>query len=204
MVVGRGEKIYSWLLLKSLLGGTSCWDDRPPKRGNLRGNRWVHALRVRREGINRGTKRVRLCLARVCVAQCGRQVHPDQTKAVKGQDRKILVTAGAIKRPLLCPVERVEKQSIFYNVKRKNRAREKEKKIRTKTEKKRKKTKKERRELVQGACINRSVSLSPPSNLTFLQKRKQGFSLWDNNHSGQTPSKPLIPMAGFFLGDYLH
>ena len=118
----------------------------------------MHALRVRREGINfvagkamthRRTKRVRLCLARVCVAQCGWQVHQDQTKAVKGQDRKTLVTAGAIKRPLPCPVERVEKQSIFYNVKRKNRARGKEKKIRTKTERKRKKTKKERRELVQ-------------------------------------------------------
>ena len=77
--------------------------------------------------MHRGTKRVRLCLARVCVAQCGRQVHPDQTKAVKGQDRKTLVTAGAIKRPLPCPVEGVEKQSIFYNVKRKNKARGKEK-----------------------------------------------------------------------------
>ena len=83
----------------------------------------MHALRVRREGINivagkvtthRGTKRARLCLAGVCVAQCGRQVHPDQTKAVKGQNRKTLVTAGAIKRPLSCPVEEVEKkQSIF-------------------------------------------------------------------------------------------
>ena len=94
MVVGRGEKIYSRLLPKPLLGGTSCWGDRPPKRRNLRGNRWVHALRVEREGINvvagrnattyRGIKQVRLCLARVGVAQCGRQVHPDQTKAVKG------------------------------------------------------------------------------------------------------------------------
>ena len=131
-MVGRGEKIYSRLLLKSLLGGTSCWDDRPPKRGNLRGNCWVYALRVGRERINivagkatthRGTKQVRLCLARVCVAQCGQQVHPDQTKAVKGQDRKTLVTAGAIKRPLPCPVEGVEKQSTFYKVKRKNRVR---------------------------------------------------------------------------------
>ena len=78
MVVRRGEKIYSWLLPKPLLGGTSCWDDRPPKRGNLRGNRWVHALRVEREGINvvagrntttyRGIKQVCLCLARVGVA----------------------------------------------------------------------------------------------------------------------------------------
>ena len=96
----------------------------------------MHALRVRREGINivagkatthRGTKRVRLCLAGVCVAQCGRQVHPDQIEAVKGQDRKTLVTTGAIKRPLPCPVEGSKKQSIFENVKRKNRARGKEK-----------------------------------------------------------------------------
>ena len=134
---GRGEKIYSRLLPKPLLGGTSCWVNRPPKRGNLRGNRWVHALRVEREGINivagrkatthRGIKQVRLCLARVGVAQCDRQVHPDQTKAVKGQNRKTLATAGAIKRPLSCPVEGIEKHSIFYKVKRKNRARRKEK-----------------------------------------------------------------------------
>ena len=79
----------------------------------------MHALRVRREEINimagkatthRGTKRARLCLAGFCVAQYGRQVHPDQTKAVKGQDSKTLVTAGTIKRPLPCPVKKVEKQ----------------------------------------------------------------------------------------------
>ena len=137
MVVGRGEKIYLRLLPKPLLGGTSCWDDRPPKRGNLRGNRWVHALRVEREGINivagrnatthRGIKQVRLCLARVGVAQCGRQVHPDQTKAVKGQDRKTLATAGAIKRPLPCPIERIGKQRISHKVKRKTEQEEKEK-----------------------------------------------------------------------------
>ena len=107
LVVGRREKIYSRLLLKSLLGGTSCWDDRPPKRGNLRGNCWVYALRVGRERIDivagkatthRGTKRVRLCLAGVCVAQCGQQVHPDQTKAVKGQDRKTLVMVRSEER----------------------------------------------------------------------------------------------------------
>ena len=75
----------------------------------------MHALRVEREGIYvvarrntttyRGIKQVRLCLARVGVAQCGRQVHQDQTKAVKGQDRKTLATADTIKRPLPCPVE---------------------------------------------------------------------------------------------------
>ena len=68
----------------------------------------MHALRVGREGINTVAgrkamaKQVRLCLARVGVAQCGRQVHPDQTKVVKGQGCKILATAGAIKRPLPC------------------------------------------------------------------------------------------------------
>ena len=96
----------------------------------------MHALRVRREEINivagkatthRGTKQVRLCLAGVCVAQCSRQVHPDQTKAVKGQNRKTLVTAGAIKRPLPCPIEKVEKQGIFYNVKEKTEQEEKKK-----------------------------------------------------------------------------
>ena len=57
----------------------------------------------------------------------GRQVRPDQTKAVKGQDSKTLATAGAIKRLLPCPVKEIEKQKIFYGVKRKNRARRKEK-----------------------------------------------------------------------------
>ena len=68
----------------------------------------------------------------------GRQVHPDQTKVVEGQNGKTLATADAIKRLLSCPVEGIEKQSIFSGVKRKNRARRKEKKIRKKTEKKRK------------------------------------------------------------------
>ena len=51
-MVGREEKIYSRLLPKPFLGGMSYWGDRPPKRGNLRGNRWVHVLRVERESIN--------------------------------------------------------------------------------------------------------------------------------------------------------
>ena len=49
----------------------------------------------------------------------GRQVLPDQTKAVKGHDGKTLVTAGAIKGLLPCPVEGRGKQSIFSEVKRK-------------------------------------------------------------------------------------
>ena len=100
----------------------------------------MHALRVEREGINivagrkatthRGTKQVLLYLARVGVAQCGRQVHPDQTKAIKGQDCKTLATAGAIKRPLPCPGKRIEKQSIFYEVKKKKKTEQEEKKKR--------------------------------------------------------------------------
>ena len=97
----------------------------------------MHALRVEREGINivarrkatthRGTKQVRLCLARVGVAQCGRQVHPDQTKAVKGQDRKTLATAGAIKRSLPCPVEGIENRVYFRKGKEKTEQEEKKK-----------------------------------------------------------------------------
>ena len=97
----------------------------------------MHALRVRREEINivagkatthRGTKRVRLCLAGVCVAQCGRHVHPDQIEAVKGQDRKTLVTAGAIKRPLPCPVEEVEKQRAYFTTLKEKQSKRKRKK----------------------------------------------------------------------------
>ena len=46
------------------------------------------------------------------------QAHPDQTKVVKGQNSKTLVTAGTIKRPLPCPVQRIEKQGIFQEVKK--------------------------------------------------------------------------------------
>ena len=56
-----------------------------------------------------------------------RQVHPDQTKTVKGQNSKILVTAGTIKGPLPCPVKRIEKQRISHNVKRKTEQEKKEK-----------------------------------------------------------------------------
>ena len=56
MVVGRGEKIYLWLLSKPLSGGTSYWDDRPPKRGKFEGEPLVHALRVEREHLYRGRK----------------------------------------------------------------------------------------------------------------------------------------------------
>ena len=78
-MVGRGEKIYLRLLPEPF------WEVRPagmidyPKEASLRGNRWVHALRVERESINtvtrrnvtvhRGTKQTHLCLARVDVTQ---------------------------------------------------------------------------------------------------------------------------------------
>ena len=54
-----------------------------------------------------------------CVAQHGRQVHLGQTKAFKGQDSKILVMAGTIKRPLPCPVKGIERQRIFHDIKKK-------------------------------------------------------------------------------------
>ena len=95
----------------------------------------MHTLRVEREGINivagrkatthRGIKQVRLYLARVGVTQCGRQVHPDQTKAVKGQDRKTLATADVIKRPLPCPVEGIENKAYLTKEKEKTKQEEK-------------------------------------------------------------------------------
>ena len=88
----------------------------------------MHALSVRREEINivagkaaarrdkmsprrtEWTKWIRLCLVGVLYDW---QAYPDQKKAVKGQNSKTLVTTGTIKRPLPCPVERIEKQGIF-------------------------------------------------------------------------------------------
>ena len=57
------------------------------------------------------------------------QAHPDQTKAVKGQNRKTLATAGAIKRPLPCPVEEIEKHRIFHDIEKKNKVRREEKRL---------------------------------------------------------------------------
>ena len=83
----------------------------------------VHALRVERESIYTvvGKKRygraelkpTSVWQGRVAHTFGGRQVRPDQTEAVKGQNGKTLVTAGTIKRLLPCPVKRIEKQSIF-------------------------------------------------------------------------------------------
>ena len=37
LVVGRGEMTYFATSTQALLGCTSCWDDRPPKRGKVKG-----------------------------------------------------------------------------------------------------------------------------------------------------------------------
>ena len=84
------------------------------KGKHAQGPKGINVMAGRNATAYRGIKQVRLYLARVGVAQCGRQVHPNQTKAVKGQDRKTLATAGAIKRPLLCPVERIKKKTEIF------------------------------------------------------------------------------------------
>ena len=95
----------------------------------------------RKATTHRGIKQVCFCLARVGVAQCGRQVHPDQTKAVKGQDRKTLATAGAIKRPLPCPVKKWGDRKTEYILRSEKKKTEQEEK---------KKDKKENREEKKG------------------------------------------------------
>ena len=70
------------------------------------------------------TKWIRLCLTGVLYDW---QAYPDQTKAVKGQNSKTLVTAGTIKRPLPCPVGRIKKQGIFSQHKRKKQSKRKRK-----------------------------------------------------------------------------
>ena len=65
-------------------------------------------------------------------------MHPDQTKTVKGQNSKILVTVGTIKRPLPCPVQRIKKKTEdFSRHKKEKQSKKRRKKIRTKTERKR-------------------------------------------------------------------
>ena len=66
--------------------------------------------RQNESAAHRKTKWIRLFLAGVLYDW---QVHPDQTKAVKGQNSKTLVTAGTIKRPLPCTLKGIEKQRIF-------------------------------------------------------------------------------------------
>ena len=100
-------------------------------------------------------------------------------KRLRGQNRKTLVTAGTIKRPLPCPLEEVEKQRAYFTTLKEKQSKRKRKKIRTKTERKRKKTKKERGELVQRAYINRSasLSLSPFKILHFSKNANKDFPI---------------------------
>ena len=72
------------------------------------------------------------------------QACPDQTKAVKGQNSKTLVTAGTIKRPLPCPVLRIGKTGDFSQRKRENRVRGKEKGLEQKQREKKRKLRKKR------------------------------------------------------------
>ena len=48
-MVGKGEKIYFAAPAQALLGGTSCWDDRPPKRGKFEGEPLGACLEGKRE-----------------------------------------------------------------------------------------------------------------------------------------------------------
>ena len=60
LVVGRGKKIYLRLLPEPLLGGTFCWDDRPPKRGKFEGEPLGACLESgEREYLYRGRKEMR-------------------------------------------------------------------------------------------------------------------------------------------------
>ena len=85
------------------------------------------------------TKWIRLSLAGVLYDW---QAYPDQTKAVKEQNSKTLVTAGTIKRPLPCPVWGIEKQGIFHNVKEKAESEKKKKRLEQKQREKERKLRK--------------------------------------------------------------
>ena len=94
LVVGRGGKIYFTLPVQTLLGGTSRWDDRPPKRGKI-GEGTLGACHRKRERAFKATaessatadrNKTNLSLSgegEPC-AEGGRQACPDQTKAVRG------------------------------------------------------------------------------------------------------------------------
>ena len=56
--MGRGEKVYFAVLAQTLLGGTSYWDDRPPKRGKFEGEPLGACLESReRKHLYRGRKK---------------------------------------------------------------------------------------------------------------------------------------------------
>ena len=50
-MVGRGEKIYFAAPAQAFLGGTSCWDDRSPKRGKFEGEPLGACLEGKREKV---------------------------------------------------------------------------------------------------------------------------------------------------------
>ena len=60
LMVGRGEKIYFVAPAQALLGGMSCWDDGPPKRGKFEGEPLGACLEGKRERkhLYRGRKEV--------------------------------------------------------------------------------------------------------------------------------------------------
>ena len=92
----------------------------------------MHALSVRREEINivvgkAASRRDKMSPRRtegqnesasVWQGFCtiGRYTQTRQRR-LRGKTVKTLVTAGTIKRPLSCSVERIGKQGIFHNVK---------------------------------------------------------------------------------------
>ena len=49
LVVGRGKNAYFAAPTQALLGGTSCWDDKPPKRGKVEGKSLGACLEGKRE-----------------------------------------------------------------------------------------------------------------------------------------------------------
>ena len=103
------------------------------------------------------TKWIRLSLAGVLYDW---QAYPDQTKAVKGQNSKTLVTTGTIKA-LAVPCMRIGKTGDFLQRKRKSRVRGKEKRLERKQREKERKLKKrkERVSLKEHAPIGRLPSL---------------------------------------------
>ena len=57
-MVGRGEKVYFVIPAQALLGGMSCWDDKPPKRGKFEGEPLGACLESReRKHLYRGWKK---------------------------------------------------------------------------------------------------------------------------------------------------
>ena len=80
LVVGRGEKTYFAAPAQALLGGTSCWDDKPPKRGKVEGGTvrcmpWgkeresIYVMAGKSTTVDWQMKQTCLCLVRVSGTQ---------------------------------------------------------------------------------------------------------------------------------------